>query len=398
LKIDRKEAGALRSRYNEALFDDVIPFWLSHGLDRENGGFFTGLDRSGALIESDKSVWFQGRMAWTFSTLYADFGRKAEHLEAARRGIEFLEGHCFDADGKMFFRVTREGRPLVKRKRYWFSEAFAIVAHAAYARATGDASHVDRARELLARVDRYRREPGLLEPKWDQATRPSIGYAEPMILLAVNQELRKADPARSAEYGARIDGHIAEMRLFIKDDMGLVLEQAGPKGEFQDHFEGRQLNPGHALESAWFILAEARHRKSAELRALGLKVLDWMWERGWDEEGGGGIIYFRDALGRPPTEYWQDMKFWWPQNEATIAALMAYAETGEERYATMFRKVDAYAEARFRDHEKGEWYGYLHRDGTVATDLKGNMYKGCFHVPRMYMTCLGLLDEMIAKA
>lgn len=399
--ISKDEASALRSRYEDALFGDVIPFWLAHALDRKEGGYFTGLDRDGEIIETDKSVWFQGRMAWIFSTLYADFGRRPELLDAAKLGIDFIERRCFDEKGKMYFRVTREGAPLVMR-RYYFSESFAIIAHAAYARATGDASHIARAREILARVDRYRSEPGLLEPKWNQEMRPSIGYSEPMIMLSTAQELRKADPEHRLEYDERIDGYLAQMRLFMKDDLEAVLEQVGPGGEFQDHFEGRMLNPGHAIESSWFILAEAGERRkeerrdeAAELERRGLKILDWMWARGWDEPY-GGIIYFRDVLDRPPVEYWQDMKFWWPQNEAAIANLMAYARTGDERYADNFRKVDSYAEARFRDREKGEWYGYLHRDGSVATTLKGNMYKGCFHVPRMYMTCLGLLGEIIA--
>lgn len=400
MRIGKDEASALRSRYNDALFNDVIPFWLEHSLDREEGGYFTGLDRSGGIIETDKSVWFQGRMAWIFSTLYADFGREPKMLEAARLGIDFIERRCFDEKGKMYFRVTREGEPLVMR-RYYFSESFAIIAHAAYARATGDASHIERARELLFRVERYRSEPGLLEPKWNQETRPSIGYSEPMIMLSTVQELRKADPAHRAEYDERIDGYLAQMSLFLREDLAAVLEQVGPAGEFQDHFEGRMLNPGHSIESSWFIMEEARRRKEGgrggdELERRGLKILDWMWARGWDEPY-GGIIYFRDVLDKPPVEYWQDMKFWWPQCEAAIANLMAYVQTDEERYADNFRKVDSYAETRFRDRDQGEWYGYLHRDGTVATTLKGNMYKGCFHVPRMYMTCLKLLDEIIGR-
>jgi LPS-assembly protein len=40
-------------------------------------------------------------------------------------------------------------------------------------------------------------------------------------------------------------------------------------------------------------------------------------------------IYYRDARGLPCTEYWHDMKFWWPQNEAIIATLMAWDQTGD---------------------------------------------------------------------
>src|SRR5689334_13750059 len=52
------------------LLDDVIPFWLRHGMDREHGGILTCLDRSGEVIDTDKSVWFQGRAGWMFAMLY----------------------------------------------------------------------------------------------------------------------------------------------------------------------------------------------------------------------------------------------------------------------------------------------------------------------------------------
>jgi hypothetical protein len=43
---------------------------------------------------------------------------------------------------------------------------------------------------------------------------------------------------------------------------------------------------------AWFILTEAVYRQSKDLQELGLKMLDWMWARGWDSEH-GGLFYFR---------------------------------------------------------------------------------------------------------
>ena len=52
---------------------------------------------------------------------------------------------------------------------------------------------------------------------------------------------------------------------------------------------------------------------------------------------------------------------------------------------------------KFIDTEYGEWFGYLHRDGTISTDLKGNMYKGPFHIPRMYMKCVEIIDAINAK-
>ena len=118
----------------------------------------------------------------------------------------------------------------------------------------------------------------------------------------------------------------------------------------------------------------------------GTLILDWMWARGWDTEH-GGLLYFTDLRGLPVQEYWHDMKFWWPHCEAIIATLLAGKLTGETRYAAMHAQVHEWSFAHFPDREHGEWFGYLHRDGSIAQRAKGNMFKGPFHLPRMLWFC-----------
>jgi N-acylglucosamine 2-epimerase len=113
----------------------------------------------------------------------------------------------------------------------------------------------------------------------------------------------------------------------------------------------------------------------------------------------GGFLFAldRDAKGLPCTEYWHDMKFWWPHNEAIIATLLAYQMTGAEKYRQWHQQVHDWAYSHFPDPEYGEWYGYLHRDGTVSTRIKGNNWKGPFHLPRMQWYCWKLSEEMASK-
>ena len=386
----------VRKRYYDELVNDVLPFWLKYGMDRVNGGIYTGLDRDGSLIESDKSVWFQGRALWTFCTAYEKVGRKQEYLDAATSLVHFLEDHCFDSDGRMFFRVTADGRPVIKRLRYFFSETFAIIGFAAYSRITGREEYKKKALELFDFVEKLRTSKGILIPKFNPEVEPSISFGGPMILLNVLSELRAACPEDSEKINRSMAGLLEEVeKYFARDDLKVVLEQCAPDGRFmKEHYEGRLLNPGHAIEGAWFIMNEGLASDDRHLIDLGLKMLDWMWSVGWDEECGGGIIQYRDAIGLPVSEYHQDMKFWWPQCEAAIATLMAYSITKENKWLCRFEMVDEYIEARFPDREYGEWFGYFHRDGSLATRIKGNLYKGPFHVPRMYMKCIEILDSM----
>ena len=59
-----------RNRYLEDFKNDIMPFWLQNGLDRVNGGVYTCLDRDGGLMDSTKSVWFQGRFGFIASYAY----------------------------------------------------------------------------------------------------------------------------------------------------------------------------------------------------------------------------------------------------------------------------------------------------------------------------------------
>jgi N-acylglucosamine 2-epimerase len=384
----------LAAVYRDSLLDDVIPFWLRHGIDHEHGGYLTSLDRDGTVIDTDKSIWFQGRGAWMFATLYNSVKKNPEWLVVARSGIEFLRLHGAGPGGKLYFTVTRDGRPL-RMRRYAYSESFAAIANAAYARAAGDDRAANDAVSHFAAFLSHSFDAGTMPPKVDPATRPTIGIGPLMICIATAQELR--ENIGEAEVSGRtcsewIDWAIERIeRLFVKAEHEVVMEQVGPNGEIIDHFDGRQLNPGHAIECAWFILHEGSLRDDSRLVRLGLTMLNWMWKRGWDAEH-GGIYYFRDLRGLPVQEYWHDMKFWWPHCEAIIATLLAWTLTGDETYAHWRRQVHDWSFAHFPDPEFGEWYGYLHRDGQVSTTLKGNMWKGPFHLPRMLWYCWRLLE------
>lgn len=95
----------------------------------------------------------------------------------------------------------------------------------------------------------------------------------------------------------------------------------------------------------------------------------------------------------PVQEYWHDMKFWWPQAEAIIATILAYSLTGDKKYAEWHKLVHDWAYRFFPDPKNGEWFGYLHRDGSVSSTLKGNLWKGPFHIPRMKLISWQLLEN-----
>ncbi len=376
-------------RYRRDLVENIMPFWLKYGLDRVNGGVYTCIDRDGTLMDTTKSVWFQGRFGYTAAAAYNTIEKNPQWLEASKSCIDFIEAHCFDTDGRMYFEVMADGTPLRKR-RYVFSECFAAIAMSEYSIATGDKTYAEKALKLFKDIRRFIATPGILEPKY-MATQPSIGHSITMILINTASRVRAAiaDP----ELDLQIEESIQRLKLFIHPEFKALLETVTPEGDLIDTCAGRTINPGHCIETSWFLLEEAKHRHDDELVKTALTILDWSWEWGWDKEY-GGIINFRDCRGFSNQDYSQDMKFWWPQTEAMIATIYAYQATGDEKYLEMHRAIDQWAYDHLPDAQYGEWYGYLHRDGSVAQPAKGNIFKGPFHIPRMLTKCVELISEI----
>ena len=345
----------------------------------------------------DKSGWFQGRCLWTFSTLCNRYGKKQEWVDAAQLGVDFIEKHIADTDGRMYFTLARDGSPLRKR-RYMFTESFYVLSMAEYGLMTGDKTYIKKAEDCFENMLRMFRDPASdpfkITPKSYAETRQEVAVAVPMVLVSSAQLLRRCDPEK-ADYYTAIANEMAARIINIhwKPELGCVLETTGPNGEFIDTPAGRCINPGHSMENSWFLMNQYLHTKDEALLKNALQIFDTASERGWDKEY-GGYIYFTDVNGRPPEQLEHDMKLWWVHDEALIGALLAYSITGEKKYWDLFEKVHAYSFGHFADKECGEWYGYLHKDGTVSHTQKGSMWKGPFHYPRMLMNMEMLFEHL----
>ncbi len=384
--------------FEKELFDSCIPFWLNNGFDTVNGGMYTSLDREGNIYSTDKSVWMQGRAGYMFSKIANTFGNKEIYLPVAKSCIDFLNAHCIDDDGRMYFTVTADGKPLRKR-RYMFSETFYIIANAEYYKATGDKECLANARKYYDFcLDMYKdptKDPYKITPKSVPGTRDMKALNLPMILLNVTSVLRDADLKKTAYYDKIAKSLVDDIKAFNVKDTGFMLEGLGVNGEyFKESAGARVVNPGHSIELSWFLLDEAIYEGDDELAEFSAKVFDTAFEFGWDDIY-GGILYFKDIEGHPVEAYEHDMKLWWPHNEAIIASLKLYKKTGNEKYFNIFERVVDYAFDHFSDFKYGEWYGYLRRDGKpTEPPCKGHTYKGPFHVLRMLTLVIELLKEI----
>lgn len=371
-------------QYHETLLEKVIPFWQKYSIDHAGGGYFSCLDRDGTVYDTDKFIWLQARQVWTFSMLFNRLEQRQQWFDIAKHGIEFLKNHGRDAEGNWYFALDQRGNPLVQPYNI-FSDCFAAMAFSEFARASGDETCGNIAlqtyRNILARQENPKGKYSKIVP----GTRLLRSFALPMILANLTLELHWL--LEGTDESINPENFLNDiMNTFLDKNRGIIYEHVTPDGSHPDCFDGRLINPGHGLESMWFVMEIAHQRGDRKTIEQAVDAALSILQFGWDEKY-GGIFYFLDAQGRPPQQLEWDQKLWWVHLEALLAMLMGYALTGRDICWQWFEKLHDYTWSHFPDPQYGEWFGYLNRRGEVLLSLKGGKWKGCFHLPRALFRC-----------
>jgi N-acylglucosamine 2-epimerase len=375
----RHKLAAYAALYRNELLQNVLPFWVKHSRDNSNGGFFTCLDRTGQVYDTDKFMWLQGRQVWCFSSMYHNVSAKSEWLDMALHGANFMKKHGRDANGNWYFSLTAQGQPLIQPYNI-FSDCFATMAFAALDKIQPSDEWKEIAVSTFYNILRRRENWKGIYNKSFPGTRTLKNFSLPMILCNLALELEHV--IGSDEVDKLIPEVIHEvMEVFYQPNSGLILENVHPDGSFSDSFEGRLLNPGHAIEAMWFIMDLGVRMKNDGLIQKAVDIMLRTIEFGWDKEF-EGLFYFMDIKGHPTQQLEWDQKLWWVHVEALVALAKGFVLTGNERCANWFEILHKYTWNKFRDPEYGEWFGYLNRRGEVLLSLKGGKWKGCFHIPR----------------
>ncbi|MEX0636493.1 MAG: AGE family epimerase/isomerase, partial [Ferruginibacter sp.] len=348
--------------YKSELLNNILPFWLHHSKDEVNGGYFTCLDRSGVVYDTDKFIWLQGRQVWCFAYMYAHVEQRPEWLEFALHGAEFMKKYGKDAEGNWYFSLTAAGEPLVQPYNI-FSDCFATMAFAALDKAAPSDEWKKLAVNTFENILRRRNNSKGIYNKAFPGTRPLKNFSLPMILCNLALELEHILGAEHVN--AFLPEVIHEvMEVFYEPESGLILENVYEDGSFCNSFEGRLLNPGHSIEAMWFIMDLGKRLKDDALIEKACTIMLDTLEYAWDKEF-EGIFYFLDVKGSPPQQLEWDQKLWWVHVEALVALVKGYAYTKNEKCLEWFNKVHNYTWKYFRDDEYGEWFGYLNRRGEV---------------------------------
>lgn len=370
----------LHELYLKELTDQVIPFWEKYSIDKENGGFFTCIDRNNSVYDTDKFIWLQARQVWMFSTLYHKLSPREEWLSIAIHGANFLQKHGHNGSFDWYFSLNKQGQPLISPYNI-FSYTFCCMAFGKLYAITKNQEYKTIALKTLQKINERSLNP---KSKWNKSisgTRDLKNFALPMILCNLYSELGELVDQKERKKIAEVCvNEIFED--FYDEKKKIIRENVYIDGTYSNSFDGRLINPGHGLEAMWFIMdlgVEFDNKLWIDKAVnIALNIIDHGWDRLHN-----GIFYFLDSNGSPPQQLEWNQKLWWVHLEAMICFLKAYKLTGSKASLDWFKKIHEYTWNHFRDHENGgEWYGYLEREGKVLLELKGGKWKGCFHVPR----------------
>jgi N-acylglucosamine 2-epimerase len=337
-------------------------------------------------------MWMTGREIWMFSHIYNHHQANPEWLEAARWGADFLLRHAFLPDGKMYFRLSREGIPRSKVLST-YTEVFGSIAMAELSRAAGDESLWAKAMAMYE----------FLMPRFGLPSDTALlGYpieaqfhlhAHDMCRITVAWVYNEVRPDPRFERDLTVSAESIVQRHW-KPEIPALLENVAPDGSSMlDLPEGRMAMPGHAIESAWMLMEIAKKRNDASLLATAVEIVLASLDHGWDREY-GGLRYVTNIDWTPTHELGANLKLWWPHCETLYALLLGWSLTGRDDLWQWYEKVHEYTFSRFPDPQHGEWFGYLDRDGKPVWTAKANGWKGFFHLPRVLFRCYQLLAEL----
>ena len=407
--------------YRRHATEVLIPFW-TRAQDRRLGGVYTCFDNSGErLLSKDKYVWSQGRFLWVLSRLSSLCSRgliagdAGEHLDGAGRTARFLERHAILPNGNCAFLLSESGKPMesVAGEGYdtsLFADCFVVLGYAEYARVGGGDRFLANALGLYDRVlDRVERAQIRTEPY--PVPQGYRAHSLPMILLNTSQELATAAEElghrRAGELRDKSSAYASEiLDRFCPDEDDIVTELRPESGSSADTLLARHRNPGHSLESMWFVLWETRRRGRADQTRRAANIIRRAVELGWDEEH-GGILRFVDRKGGEPKgrsiddpyerlirETW-DTKLWWPHSEALYATLLAAKVSRETAVRELHEKIHDYTFSTFPhpDPETGEWIQIRDREGKPVEKLVALPVKDPYHVLRNLLLLIELLHE-----
>ena len=425
----------LRDEMQDVLQNNILHFWQTKMVDRENGGFYGRIDGHEVLHpEAEKGAILNARILWTFSAAYRVFSHLSpltphlqEYLEMAQRAKDYIIEHFIDPEyGGVFWSVDYKGQPLNTRKQF-YAIGFAIYGLTEYVRATGDREALEYALQLYDCVEEYafdREHNGYIEAcsrEWGKIADMRLSELDANFPKSQNTHLHIIEPytnllrclkelhaKESCDY-VPVLGSVLPVDVSVSPETIMAVEAS--LRNLIDIFTDRILNPethhldlffemdwtrgaghlesyGHDIECSWLMheaaLVLGDQKVLRKVEAVVREVAKAS-EKGLRPDG--SMIHEANLT----TGHVDDDLHWWVQAENVVGWFNLWQHFGDEEALERASRCWEYIKTQLIDWENGEWHWSRHPDGSLnTTDDKAGFWKCPYHNGRM---CLEIIER-----
>jgi mannobiose 2-epimerase len=392
---------AFTQQLQEELTSNILPFWMTHMVDRENGGFYGALSNDLQIFNDvPRSSILCTRILWTYSQAYRIFG-DAQYLTMAKWAYDYLTQVFWDQEyGGVYWDVDATGKPLLARKHH-YAQAFCLYGLAEYYRATQVPQSLVLAQKLFCLLEEHAFDPvhsGYIEGssrEWQPVEDMRLSTKELNCRKSMNTMLHLLE-AYTNLLRVWDDDHIRRQhKALLKAFHGHVVDhQSGHfKLFFDDQWQSLSniVSYGHDIEGSWLIWEAAEVQGDpdlmAEVRGTAVQMATAVYNEALDHDGS---LFYESEHG----ELIDDNKAWWPQAEAMVGFYNAYQLSGQTHFAQAALRCWGYIQTRLVDKTHGDWYKQLNREGIPDhSHYKAGPWDCPYHHSRACFEMMARLKE-----
>ena len=388
-----------RRQLQEELTGNILPFWMTHAIDKVNGGFYGALTTDLEIHnEVPRSAILCARILWTYATAYRKLGDR-QYLAMANWAYDYLRSAFLDAEyGGVYWTVDATGEPVFDRKHH-YAQAFAIYGLAEYYRATEQPESLALAQRLFQLLEKYAYDPfygGYIEGrsrKWETLSDMRLSDRDLNCRKSMNTMLHVLEAYTNLSRVWQDASLKAQHRALIELFLQRIVDPA--TGHFKLFFDDQwnsllpNVSYGHDIEGSWLLLEAAEVQGDPALvervRQAAIQIATAVYQDGLEPDG--SLPYESGPLGLVDSD-----KSWWVQAEAMLGFYNAYQVSGQKRFAQAAQGSWKYIQDNMVDRVHGDWIKKLHQDGTVdESNYKVGPWECPYHNSR---ACFEMLDRL----
>jgi len=366
--------------YHRRYVEDVYVLNWNRGVDWKFGGFANSVSPGNEPDFRKKNMYYQGRAIWMFSYLYNHITKENRHLEAAVRGVDFLQSVALVEGGRWISVLSREGKPLSGIEDH-YGDIYMMLGLTELYLATKDDRYLNLAINTAFAVKDCLLNPayqhvGAAVPALEPGTRRLGDWTHFLHSLTA---LLKVCDNKAIEYIARYCVRtICERHWQPKERMLLELLDDKFRCYYLDqHYNEldrpRMIYGWHAIQASWMVMEEAKRVNHYPAYRLGIEMGVATMEDSYTP-GEGMVAY--DVAYNPSTSVDGAAYYPWGALDDILVYCLMVLEQSHEAFAI--------------DYYNSSFRLYNSKPNAIGT-------AGLLHTPRRFFYSIAILERIIER-